>query len=202
MEPVNEGRIMIYPAVYNITLLQNSTWKAQVRVTQSKLKVIGIDIGGAGLPTFVAPCHNLANGSKVVFTGSQICGLEENTVYFVIAASPSAGTFGVSSTLGGASVVLSEELVGNLYVSTPIDITGYSVDGDIKELEEFTQVETFVVTLTAPGEGVFELMMSPEATLALGQGVYGYDVSLTSPNGERYYWLTGSAAVATTYSRS
>lgn len=193
---------MVYPAVHNITLLQNSTWKAQIRVTHSKVKVAGIDIGGAGLPTFFAPYHSLANGSKVVFTGSRICGLEENTVYFVIAANPSAGTFGVSSALGGASVVLSEELVGDLYVSTPIDITGYSIDADIKELEELTQVETFVVTLTAPSEGAFELMMPPEATVALSQGVYGYDVSLTSPNGERYYWLTGSATVATTYSRS
>jgi hypothetical protein len=33
-------------------------------------------------------------------------------------------------------------------------------------------------------------------------GRYGWDASLTSSAGERYYWLQGVATVAKTYSRN
>jgi hypothetical protein len=42
----------------------------------------------------------------------------------------------------------------------------------------------------------------PATAAGLAVGRYGYDVSLTSGSGARYYWLTGVATVQLTYSRN
>jgi hypothetical protein len=64
------------------------------------------------------------------------------------------------------------------------------------------QVATFTPTLTDAANGEFTLTMTPATTAGLDSGRYGYDVSLTSSGGARYYWLTGVATVQTTYSRN
>jgi hypothetical protein len=64
------------------------------------------------------------------------------------------------------------------------------------------QVATFTPTLTDAANGEFTLTMTPATTAGIDAGRYGYDVSLTSTGGARYYWLTGVATVQTTYSRN
>lgn len=192
---------MIYPATYDFSLLQNSTWKAQFRVTQNRKQVTSVQVT-ATVPTFTVTCHGLTAGTKVVFTGASTCGVSENTVYYVIADGLTSDVFKVSSTLGGSSVTIGGTFGAALYVATPIDITGYTIDADIKDTDTLVQVATFTTALITPTEGLAELSISPATTLGLDPDVYAYDVSLTSPGGERYYWLSGNATVVRTYSRN
>lgn len=194
---------MIYPAVQGITILQNSTWSCVYRATQQRQTLSGITID-AGVPTFVQPCHNLIDGDKVVFTGgTEIpCGLTLNTVYFVIATGLTPAEFKVSATLGGSSITVTGTATGTFYVAKPLDLSGYTVDADLKGLIDLAQVATFVPTITAAVDGAFTLTLAPSTTVAIETGRYGYDVSLTSGGGERYYWVTGVATVGLTYSRN
>lgn len=192
---------MIYPATYNLEILQNSTFKTQVRFTQERKQVEKIQ-GTFSQPVFLTPCHGRSAGDKVVFTGSVVCGIEENRVYFVLANGLTANGFQVSEVANGSSVIISETEITELYIASPLNLTGYVVDADIKELVGNTQIATFACSLPDASSGLAELFLAPSGTLALTPGAYGYDVSLTSLSGERYYWLTGKATVTATYSRN
>ena len=194
---------MIYPATYNITILQNATWRGSFRATQNRQALTSITIAGT-TPTFNVPCHGLTANTKVVFTGGDDipCGLTLNTVYYVIAAGLTTGAFQVSATSGGSTISVTGTASGDFYVATPLDITGYTVDADVKGLITNTLVGTFTPTITSATDGAFELVMSPATSLAIEVGSYGWDISLTQSGGERYYWVTGVATVQRTYSRT
>ena len=194
---------MIYPATYNITILQNATWRGSFRATQNRQALTSITIAGT-TPTFNVPCHGLTATTKVVFTGGDDipCGFLLNTVYYVIAAGLTTGAFQVSATSGGSTISVTGTASGDFYVATPLDITGYTVDADVKGLITNTLVGTFTPTITSATDGAFELMMLPATALAIDVGSYGWDVSLTQSGGERYYWVTGVATVQRTYSRT
>lgn len=194
---------MIYPATYDITILQNATWRGSFRATQNRQELTSITIAGT-TPTFNVPCHGLTATTKVVFTGGEDipCGLTLNTVYYVIAAGLTTGAFQVSATNGGSSISVTGTASGTFYVATPLNITGYTIDADVKGLITNTLVGTFTPTITTATEGEFELMMLPATSLAIEAGNYGWDVSLTQSGGERYYWVTGTATVQRTYSRT
>jgi hypothetical protein len=194
---------MIYPAEYDITILQNATWSGTFRVTQNRQQLDNITID-AGTPTFVVECHGLSAGDKVVFTGGTTipCGLTLNSIYYVIAAGLTTDAFQVSATSGGSSISVSGSASGTFYVAEPLDISGYTVDADIKELTDLVQVATFTPTLTDATNGEFSLELLPATSVGLDPGRYGYDVSLTQASGTRYYWLTGIATVQRTYSRN
>jgi hypothetical protein len=194
---------VIYPATNDITILQNATWLGEYRATQQRQTLSGIAIAG-GVPTFTASCHGLIADDKVVFTGgTEIpCGLALNTVYYVIATGLTATEFKVSSTSGGSSIAVTGTATGTFYVAKPLDLTGYTVDADIKGLIDLVQVATFVTTITTAAEGAFALALTPATTVAIETGRYGYDISLTNGAGARYYWVTGVASVGLTYSRN
>jgi len=194
---------MIYPATYNIAILQNSTWNGSFRATQNRQQLSGITIDG-GTPTFNCDCHGFQAGDKVVFTGGTTvpCGLEINDVYYVISAGLTTGSFQVSATSGGSSISVSGSAVGTFYVSTPLDLTGYIVDADIVQANSTTIAATFTPTLTNAINGEFSLTMPASTSVALTPKDYSWDLSLTSPGGNRYYWLTGIASVQKTYSRN
>jgi hypothetical protein len=113
-----------------------------------------------------------------------------------------AGAFQVSATSGGATISVTGTATGTFYVATPLNITGYTVDSDIKGLIDGAQVATFTAALTTPADGEFTLTLLPATTSGISVGRYGYDVSLTQGSGARYYWLTGIATVQLTYSRN
>jgi hypothetical protein len=194
---------MIYPAAYDITILQNATWSGTFRATQNRRELTSITIAGT-TPTFALPCHGFVANDKVVFTGGTDvpCGLSLNTVYFVMSSGLTAGAFQVSATSGGATISTTGTATGTFYVATPLDITGYTIDSDIKGLTDGAQVATFTAALTTPADGEFTLTLAPATTSGLSVGRYGYDVSLTQGGGTRYYWLTGVATVQLTYSRN
>ena len=194
---------MIYPATYDITILQNATWRGLFRATQNRQALTSITIAGT-TPTFNVPCHGLTATTKVVFTGGDDipCGLTLNAVYYVIAGGLTANAFQVSATSGGSVISVTGTATGDFYVAKPLDITGYTIDADVKGLITNTLVGTFTPTITSATEGAFELMMLPATSLAIETGSYGWDVSLTQSGGERYYWVTGVATVQRTYSRT
>lgn len=194
---------MIYPASYDITILQNATWNGSFRATQNRKALTGITIA-TGTPTFACSCHGFTAGDKVIFTGGTTipCGLTLNTVYYVISAGLTADEFQVSATSGGSSITVSGSAVGTFYVATPMNISGYTVDSDIKGLIDGIQAATFTTALSDATNGEFTLTLAPATTAGLSTGRYGYDVSLTSGSGDRYYWLTGVATVQATYSRN
>lgn len=190
---------MIYPATYDIVVLQNSTWKNQFRATQDQ-KVVAPNVASN---TFVASGHGLALGQKVVFAGGQFPqGMADNTVYYVIASGLTSNAFAVSATLGGSSLSLSGTASGTNYVSTPISLSGYTVDADIRGLINNAYIGTFACTLDDATNGLFSLELTPATTSGFEAGQFGYDVSLTSSGGERYYWLTGTMTVRSTRSRN
>ena len=194
---------MITPATYDITILQNSTWSGILRATDSRQTLDSFTVN-AGTPTFAKTCHGLNAGDKVVFTGGTTvpCGFTVNTIYYVISAGLTADAFQVSATSGGTSISVTGTAIGTFYVARPLDLTNYTIDADIKELENLTQVATFTCTITDAANGEFNLLLQPATTVGLAVGRYGYDVSLTSSGGTRYYWLTGVATVQLTYSRN
>ena len=194
---------MIYPATYDITILQNSTWKGVFRATQNRQEIASITSSG-NVPLFSLPCHGLLAGDTVVITGSGSipCGIALNSPYFVMSSGLTSSAFYLSATASGASIGASGTASGTFYVAKPVNLTSYAIDSDIKELLEDVQVGTFTPTITDAVNGAFELVLTPSGSAAIGAGRYQYDVSLTSPTGERYYWLTGAATVQRTYSRN
>lgn len=198
---------MIYPATYNLTILQNATWKGSFRATQNRQTLSSISIAG-GTPTFNCDCHGLSAGDKVVFTGGTAipCGLTLNTIYYVSSAGLTTSAFQVSASSGdsssGISISVTGTATGTFYVAEPVNLTSYGIDADIRALLDNTSISYFDSSITSAADGAFELTLPKERSLPLTEGRYGYDVSLTTSGGERYYWLTGVATVQRTYSRN
>jgi hypothetical protein len=209
---------MIYPATYDITILQNATWKASLRATQERKQLDSVTISGSS-PLFSAYCHDLMDGDAVVFTtaaaassgyislvpqpNTQVpCGLDLDTVYYVIASGLTGDSFYVATASGGAAITASGDAIGTFYVAKPVNLSGYTVDADVKGILDDDQVATFTCSIINAPEGQFEMAMAPAVSSGIEAGRYNYDVSLTSGGGERYYWLTGIATVQRTYSRN
>jgi hypothetical protein len=194
---------MIYPASYDITILQNSTWRGTFRATQNRKEVASVAVLTA-TPTFTVLCHGYSAGDKVIFTGGDSipCGLDLNEIYYVIAAGLTTDAFQVSATNGGSSISIPSAPAGTLYVAVPVDLTATTIDADIKGLNDNSQAGTFTPAITDAVNGKFTLTLSPSESVSIEEGRYGYDISITQGSGDRYYWLTGVATVQRTYSRN
>ena len=199
---------MIYPATYDITILQNATWRTTLRATEQRQSLDSITVSG-GAALFIADCHKLEADEAVIFTtaaGSSNtfvpCDLAINSVYYVLASGLTPDQFRVSTTVSGSALVLDRAASGVFFVAQPVDLTGYLVDADINTISGSTQVATFSWAGIDLPNGLFELSMAPSVSSGLQVGDYSYDVSLTTASGERYYWLTGTATVQRTYSRN
>jgi hypothetical protein len=195
---------MITPGTYDTTAYQDATWRKFFRLTEKAQQIAVVEIS-TGTPTFKRNCHDLQAGDKVVFTAdgesAGLCGLELNRVYYVIAAGLTADEFQVSATNGGSSISVTGQLAGVLTVSQPVGLTGYTADSDIVTFDSLTQVATFQVVITEPGDGGIEMVLAPAVTRKLLARDYRYDASLVSSSGEKYYWLTGRLSIQSTYSR-
>lgn len=194
---------MIYPGNYDITVLQNSTWTETFRVTNAA-KPVTVDVATS---VFTSNCHKLLAGDKVYIapttSGSFLpCSLSTDIVHFVIASGLTANSFRISTTISGSSIVLAGTASGTFSVSKPVDLNGYIVDADIKRLTDDQQLTTFSTAIIDASNGLIQLSLSPLTTESLEAGQFGYDVSLTSGGGERYYWVTGLVTVQRTYSRN
>ena len=83
---------------------------------------------------------------------------------------------------------------------SPVNISGYTIDGDICN-DNHQIISSFVPTIVSAASGVFDMALTPAQTSDFTPGVYNYDISLTSPGDERYYWLKGAVVVSGTCSR-
>jgi hypothetical protein len=194
---------MIYPATYNIVVLQGSTWKAKLRLT-STAKIVEIFVA-TGL--FSCACHGLSTEDAVIFTAAidgaiPPCGLEFNKPYYVISAGLTDSAFAVSETLNGSAITLHGTPVGTFKFAVPIDITGAVIDADIKPLGGGSTIKSFNCSITSPTLGELQMLLSAADTAALDPRSYGYDLSITTAAGEKYYWLSGKAEIKRTYSRA
>jgi hypothetical protein len=198
---------MIYPATHDIVILQNATWKAALRATQQRIPIDSIT-GSGGPVLFASSCHKLTTNDSVVFTayasGHPIvpCGLSLNTVYYVISSGLTSGNFYVAASISGSAISASGNASGNFYAAKPVNLSGYTVDADIRGVVENQHVATFACSVTNAANGEFQVSMAPAVSSGIEPGRYNYDVSLTSSAGESYYWLTGTATVQRTYSRN
>ena len=129
------------------------------------------------------------------------CGFSTNSVYYIIASGFTSRSFYVAATSGGTAVPVSGTASGTYFVAQPVTLSGYVIDSDVKQMLTGVQVATFTSTITDSDNGAFQLAMSPAVSSGIESGRYNYDISLTQPNGDRYYWLTGIATVSPTYSR-
>lgn len=85
----------------------------------------------------------------------------------------------------------------------PINISGYLFDADICYIDDNKEIITsFSPSIVSAVSGIANLTLSPSQTADFTPGLYSYDVSATTPNGERYYWLKGSVTVSGTCSRN
>ena len=194
---------MIYPGNYDITVLQNGTWREVFRAT-SEVKPVTINTATS---VFTSDCHKLLAGDKVYIapasSGSTLpCNFDVNAVYFVIASGLTTSDFRISTAISGSSITLSGTASGTFSVSKPVNLTSYTIDADVKGLIDYQEVATFSTAITDASNGLFELSLTPSGTAALEIGRFGYDVSLTAPGGDRYYWVTGLLTVQRTYSRN
>ncbi len=194
---------MIYPASYDITVLQNSTWRGNFRATNERKDIDSIVVIASGA-TFASDYHGFTNGDKVVFTGSGELpgGMNVNSVYYVISSGLTASQFKVSASSGGTEVSVSSAASGVFYAATPLVLSGYGIDSDIKGLTDDSSIGSFVCTISNAANGEFTMSMAPSVSSGIETGRYGYDVSLTTAGGDRYYWLTGVVTVERTYSRN
>ena len=209
---------MIYPATYNIAILQNATWRASFRVTQNRQTLENVTVSG-GTVLFALDCHGLSADNKAIFTIPSVssdspyislepspdsevpCGLALNAVYYVIASGLTANSFYVAATSGGTAIAATGAASGTFYVAQPVSLSGYTIDSDVRQILTGTQVATFTPSIVDNVNGQFQLVMAPAVSSGIEAGRYNYDVSLTQPNGDRFYWLTGIATVSSTYSR-
>lgn len=194
---------MIYPGNYDITVLQNGTWREAFRATNAARPVTI----NTTTSVFTSDCHKLLAGDKVYIaptdSGSTFpCNFNSDAVYFVIASGLTASDFRIATTSSGSSITLSGTASGTFSVSKPVDLTSYTIDADIKGLIDFQEVATFATAITDASNGLFQLSLTPSGTALLDTGRYGYDISLTAPGGDRYYWVTGVMTVQRTYSRN
>jgi hypothetical protein len=196
---------MIYPATYDITILQNATWKASMRATQDRQPLSGITVSG-GVASFNAECHGLVADDAVVITAAAEaivpCGLSLNSIYYVLASGLTNNQFYASATISGSPVSIDGAGSGIFYAAKPVNLSGYTIDADVTGILDNVQVATFACSITNAPLGAFEMSMTPAVSSGIETGRYNYDVSLTSSSGERYYWLTGVATVQRTYSRN
>lgn len=197
---------MIYPASYDITILQNSTFLMPLRVALSQQKLDSITVSGTTL-VFEADCHELEANDKVIFTASGIpsyvpCNLDLHAVYYVLSSGLTTDTFRVATAPSGAAITAPANASGTFYVARPVNLTGFTADADLFNLSTDQQQATFTCVITEPLDGALEVSMTPAVSSGLEAGRYGYDVSLTSGGGERYYWMQGIATVSRTYSRN
>jgi hypothetical protein len=197
---------MIYPATYKIVVLQDSTWKANLRLTGSA-KSVSIDIAN-GL--FTSPCHGLEANNPIVFTADSIdgatsvppCGLEMNKPYYVIATGLTDDVFAVSETTGGSSITLHGTQAGTFNFARPINLTSAIIDADIKASSGGFLIKTFTCSVVTPSLGEIQMLLSSADAASLDPRTYAYDLSVTTAAGEKYYWLTGKVEVRKTYSRA
>lgn len=173
--------------------------------------------------TFTSDCHELTVNQKIVFlnpndqtdysvitgaitnvTRATPCKLKFNTLYYVSSDGLTDDQFKISETVGGPAVIFGGPTDSSVYVvARPLNITNYVIDADICQAATAARVEVATFTCTIPDavNGVIRLTLTPATTNQITPGNYVYDLSVTPPDGARFYAMRGTINVELTRSR-
>ncbi len=76
----------------------------------------------------------------------------------------------------------------------PLNLTGYEARAQVWDRRRTVQYAELQIDWIDRAQGRFDLVLNPPATTAVIKDAY-WDLLLTQPDGERYYWLEGRAYV-------
>ena len=76
-----------------------------------------------------------------------------------------------------------------------VDLTGYTVESQVWDVERSTKYADFAVTYTDRSAGSVKLVLTDTQTATYTPSELRYDVLLTNGSGLKEYWLEGSIFV-------
>lgn len=192
---------MIYPAVVNITILQDSTYEQDLVITEAaKTATLNENTN-----TITSACHGLVANDRIglaVIDGELPCGIIATESYFVLAAGLTEYSFQISNTSGGSAIdftIISPS--ASYLIGKVINLTSYTFDADIRLGYGLGVSASFVCTATNAVAGRLRLSLTAATTLALAAASYVWDLKLISASSS-YFYAKGAVTVEATSSRS
>ena len=83
--------------------------------------------------------------------------------------------------------------------SSAIDLTGYTVAAQVWDTGRKIKFAEFGVTYTNRSSGIVDIKLTDEQTDNFIVGTLKYDVKLTEPSGDEYYYIKGNLNVSQGY---
>jgi hypothetical protein len=192
---------MIYPAVVNIVILQDSTYEQDFIITEAaKASTLNENTN-----TITSACHGFLANDRVALSvtdGELPCGITATQNYFVLAAGLTEYSFQISTTSGGSAVDFTITSPSATYqIGRVIDLTTYTFDADIRLGYGLGVSASFVCTATNAVAGRLRLSLTAGTTQALAAASYVWDLKLISASSS-YFYAKGSVTVEATSSRT
>ena len=83
--------------------------------------------------------------------------------------------------------------------SSAINLTGYTVSAQVWDLARKVKFADWVVTYTDRTNGIVDIKLTDAQTDNFIVGTLKYDVKLTEPSGDEYYYIKGNLNVSEGY---
>ena len=83
--------------------------------------------------------------------------------------------------------------------STGIDLTGYTVDAQVWEETRTTKYADWAVAYTNRSGGTVDISLTDTQTATFTPSILFYDVLLTEPSGDKFYYLEGKLFISEGY---
>ena len=83
--------------------------------------------------------------------------------------------------------------------SSAINLTGYTVSAQVWDEARKVKFADWVVTYTDRANGIIDMRLTDEQTDNFFVGTMKYDVKLTEPGGDEYYYMKGNLNVTEGY---
>ena len=80
-----------------------------------------------------------------------------------------------------------------------INLTGYTVAAEVYDESRSTSYGSFAVTYTNRTGGVIDIKLTDTQTAAFSPNELKYDVLLTEPDGDKFYYLEGTLYISEGY---
>lgn len=192
---------MIYPAVVNIIILQDSTYEQDFVITEAaKTATLNENTN-----IITSACHGLVANDRIGFAvidGELPCGIIATESYFVLAAGLTEFSFQISNTSGGSAVDFTIITPSASYlIGKVIDLTSYTFDADIRLGYTLGVSASFVCTATNAVAGKLRLSLTATTTRNLAAASYVWDLKLIAASSS-YFYAKGAVTVEATSSRA
>ena len=83
---------------------------------------------------------------------------------------------------------------------TPTNLTGFTVQSQMRKHPDSSTAHTFTVGITSAADGKINMSMTDTTTSGIKPGRYVYDVLATRPNGDKLIVLEGTVNVRAGFS--